>query len=289
MRCASRPSGTARPSSGPRSRSPSATPRMPWTPSSAPSRREDPARARQPRHEHHGPGPADRGDRPRAGSARRRHARRRGARAGHGAGGPGVDRGRVLDRQRPQVAVRPEGRRDAPRPLGLAPPDPAAGRRRTARTTRAPTGRRYPPAVGLAGHRRPHAVPHDPRRAPLRRRARPGRLARPHGGEQRAGADRARQPRRRPRHPAAGAGRDDRLDGGDAPAVDRRRGRRGALQRALFDEEGIEVPIGRWPVPAAREPGDPGRATVIRISAQRYVRAEEFEHLGRVLAARRPR
>jgi isopenicillin-N epimerase len=62
-----------------------------------------------------------------------------------------------------------------------------------------------------------------------------------------------------------------------------------ALQRALFDEEGIEVPIGRWPVPAARDPGSPGRATVLRISAQRYVRAEEFEHLARAVAARRPR
>lgn len=61
------------------------------------------------------------------------------------------------------------------------------------------------------------------------------------------------------------------------------------LQRRLFDEEAIEVPIGRWPVPAARGAGTSGRMTLIRISAQRYVRAEEFEHLASALAERRTR
>ena len=61
------------------------------------------------------------------------------------------------------------------------------------------------------------------------------------------------------------------------------------LQRRLFDEEAIEVPIGRWPVPAARDAGTSGRMTLIRISAQRYVRAEEFEHLASALAERRTR
>ena len=62
-----------------------------------------------------------------------------------------------------------------------------------------------------------------------------------------------------------------------------------ALRQRLFDEEAIEVPIGRWPVPAARYPGSNGRLTLIRISAQRYVRPDEFEHLARALAERRPR
>jgi len=68
----------------------------------------------------------------------------------------------------------------------------------------------------------------------------------------------------------------------DEPAAD-------ALRQRLFDEEAIEVPIGRWPVPAARDPGSDGRLTLIRISAQRYVRPDEFEHLARALAERRPR
>jgi isopenicillin-N epimerase len=62
-----------------------------------------------------------------------------------------------------------------------------------------------------------------------------------------------------------------------------------ALRQRLFDDAAIEVPIGRWPVPAARDPGTNGRMTLIRISAQRYVRPEEFEHLARALAERRPR
>jgi isopenicillin-N epimerase len=61
-----------------------------------------------------------------------------------------------------------------------------------------------------------------------------------------------------------------------------------ALQRSLVDEEGIEVAIGRWPVPAARDAGSGGRTTVVRISAQRYVRSDEFERLAAVLASRRP-
>jgi isopenicillin-N epimerase len=61
-----------------------------------------------------------------------------------------------------------------------------------------------------------------------------------------------------------------------------------ALQRSLLADDGIEVAIVRWPVPAARDASTPVR-TMVRISAQRYVRTDELERLAGALAARRPR
>ncbi len=58
------------------------------------------------------------------------------------------------------------------------------------------------------------------------------------------------------------------------------------LQDQLFDEERIEVPIIPFPVPAARGPGSGPTAALVRISAQRYNRPEEYEALARALAAR---
>lgn len=58
------------------------------------------------------------------------------------------------------------------------------------------------------------------------------------------------------------------------------------LQDQLFDEERIEVPIIPFPVPAARGPGSGPTAALVRISAQRYNRPEEYEVLARALAAR---
>ncbi len=58
------------------------------------------------------------------------------------------------------------------------------------------------------------------------------------------------------------------------------------LQEALFEEERIEVPVLAWPADAARGPGEAPLTTLVRISAQRYNRPEEYAHLGEVLARR---
>lgn len=58
------------------------------------------------------------------------------------------------------------------------------------------------------------------------------------------------------------------------------------LQEALYAEERIEVPVFAWPVAGALDPGEPARTTLLRISAQRYNVAEEYAHLGAVLARR---
>ncbi len=75
-----------------------------------------------------GPRAADRRDRAGAGPPWRRRARGRRPCAGDGRGGPRPAGPRLLDRERPQVAVRPEGRRDPPCPRRHAGPDPSAGR-----------------------------------------------------------------------------------------------------------------------------------------------------------------
>jgi isopenicillin-N epimerase len=67
-----------------------------------------------------------------------------------------------------------------------------------------------------------------------------------------------------------------------------------ALQHALLEEDGIEVPVFPFPVPAAREAGGPGERTILRLSAQRYNRSDEYVWLAervaaRVKAARSPR
>ncbi len=58
------------------------------------------------------------------------------------------------------------------------------------------------------------------------------------------------------------------------------------LQRQLFDEERIEVPIIPFPVPAALAAGAGPTAALVRISAQRYNEADEYAALASALAAR---
>jgi isopenicillin-N epimerase len=60
-----------------------------------------------------------------------------------------------------------------------------------------------------------------------------------------------------------------------------------ALQAALATEDGIETPIVGWPVRAARTtPGDPPRAALLRISAQRYNDASDVDALAAALRRR---
>ena len=58
------------------------------------------------------------------------------------------------------------------------------------------------------------------------------------------------------------------------------------LQAALFDEDRIEVPVLAFPVRAAEGPGEGPSQTLVRISAQRYNRPEEYAWLAERLAAR---
>ena len=53
----------------------------------------------------------------------------------------------------------------------------------------------------------------------------------------------------------------------------------------MYDEERIEVPISIFPVPAALAGGAPEQA-LVRISAQRYNRTEEYARLAESLARR---
>ena len=57
------------------------------------------------------------------------------------------------------------------------------------------------------------------------------------------------------------------------------------LQVALFEEERIEVPITIFPVAAAARDGA-GEQALVRISAQRYNRPEEYARLADTLAKR---
>lgn len=60
-----------------------------------------------------------------------------------------------------------------------------------------------------------------------------------------------------------------------------------ALRVALKDEDGIEVPITAFPVPAARHgPSDPPTAIVVRISAQRYNEIDDYARLADALVRR---
>jgi isopenicillin-N epimerase len=78
---------------------------------------------------------------------------------------------------------------------------------------------------------------------------------------------------------AMGTGeRDGDRDGAEADAL--------GLVTALAEEERIEVPIGPFPVMAARPPGAPPRATLLRISAQRYNEPEDYERLVVALSRR---
>lgn len=58
-----------------------------------------------------------------------------------------------------------------------------------------------------------------------------------------------------------------------------------ALWRALALEDGIQVPIGTWPVRAVRGEGDPEHV-LVRISAQRYNEIADYERLAQALARR---
>jgi isopenicillin-N epimerase len=58
-----------------------------------------------------------------------------------------------------------------------------------------------------------------------------------------------------------------------------------ALGRALELEDGIQVPIGGWPVRAARVGGGPDRV-LIRISAQRYNEVTDYDRLADALVRR---
>jgi isopenicillin-N epimerase len=58
------------------------------------------------------------------------------------------------------------------------------------------------------------------------------------------------------------------------------------LQRALFDEDRIEVPVYGWPVPAARPPGSGPRGVTVRISAQLYNTLDDVERLASALRTR---
>ena len=58
-----------------------------------------------------------------------------------------------------------------------------------------------------------------------------------------------------------------------------------ALTNALAEEDGVEVPVGAWPVPAARQSDGP-RATLLRISAQLYNEPADYDALADALLGR---
>ena len=58
------------------------------------------------------------------------------------------------------------------------------------------------------------------------------------------------------------------------------------LQRALTDQEGIQVPIMPWPVRAARGPGAAAELRLLRVSAQRYNELADYERLAMALPPR---
>jgi isopenicillin-N epimerase len=73
-------------------------------------------------------------------------------------------------------------------------------------------------------------------------------------------------------------------------------GSRAAAERLaadLYEEDRIEVAINLWPVAGARDPGEPARYALLRVSAQAYNRIEDYQRLAeslrRRLADRSPR
>jgi len=59
------------------------------------------------------------------------------------------------------------------------------------------------------------------------------------------------------------------------------------LQRTLFDEDRIEVPLVPWPVLGARpRPSDPPTAVLVRVSAQRYNDSDDVDRLVEALGRR---
>jgi isopenicillin-N epimerase len=60
-----------------------------------------------------------------------------------------------------------------------------------------------------------------------------------------------------------------------------------ALTTALAEEDAIEVPVGPWPVRAARDdPDGPAKLVLLRISAQRYNEPADYERLADALVRR---
>jgi isopenicillin-N epimerase len=59
-----------------------------------------------------------------------------------------------------------------------------------------------------------------------------------------------------------------------------------ALTNALASNDRIEVPVGAWPVRAARAPGVQPQATLVRISAQLYNEPSDYDRLADALVAR---
>jgi isopenicillin-N epimerase len=60
-----------------------------------------------------------------------------------------------------------------------------------------------------------------------------------------------------------------------------------SLTRVLATEDRIEVPVGPFPVRAARlAPDAPPTTTLLRISAQRYNEADDYDRLADALVAR---
>ena len=250
--------------------------------------RAHPARPGQPRHQPDGADPARRRAGRRARPPRDRHAGRRRARARDGAGRPRRPGRRLLDRQRPQVAVRPEGDGRAVGPGRSPRPDPPA--RRVARCERrAPRTDPLPPRVRLGRHdaTRP-ATWHSPRRSTGWARSRrpmaaAGRRSWPPTMRSRSRLAtclprRSGSTHRRPTRCSA-RWRPCRWPGvRDAAAAE-------ALGRQLELEDGIQVPIGAWPAPAAQA-DDGERRILIRISAQRYNEPADYERLAEALVRR---
>ena len=145
-----------------------------------------------------------------------------------------------------------------------------------------------PPGVRLDRHGRPHALPRDAGGDPVRGRAPRGRLVRAHGRERGAGPGGPRPAVRRARRPAPAP---DAMLGSMAavplPDVAPTAAAAERLQAALFDEDRIEVPVLDVPGPRPRRrPGEGPAQALVRISAQRYNRPEEYAWLAERLAAR---
>ena len=186
--------------------------------------------------------------------------------------------------QRPQVAVRAEGHGRAVGPRGPPRADPPAGRvARRQRRARRPIA--LPPRVRLGRDGRPDRVPDAPRRDRLdarRRRARWRRLAGSAGRQPCPGRRRSRPRRRCARGGGAGARCDARVDGRAARCRASPPDAADALHDALETEDRIQVPVGAWPVPAARDGhGEP--TVLVRISAQRYNELADYERLAAAL------
>ncbi len=71
------------------------------------------------------------------------------------------------------------------------------------------------------------------------------------------------------------------------PGIETDEAAREPRPRRSIDEDRIEVPIGGWPVPAARVSASaPPRAALVRISAQRYNEIADYERLADAVARR---